>query len=219
MIKLEYLTCGENCYFNTNYYPTTATSVYFKYSYLNQSTNGAYGGIVSNNGGDKNGIQSYVHNKNYEFGFADNQRIITVSDLRDVVEAEFNNSGVTFNGTYYSITSGSNLTNNPFFINCLLSGNWCLGGNYYSIKLYEGNVLSMDLVPCLDENDVVCFYDNVSKNYLYKSGNGTPTAGPVAPTGVNLLNIGDSEVEGLYIGSQQVPKIYLGDGIVYQDEN
>lgn len=188
MTKLEYLTCSNDCYFDTNYYPTTATSVYFKYSFLSDDTGGQYGGIVANNGGDENGVQSYVHNNCIEFGFCGNQTIVGNLDLRDVVECEFDRDSLTFNGTSYSITSGSNLTNNPFYINCLLSGNWSLGGNYYRVKFYEGNTLAMDLVPCIDNNNTVCFYDEVGQSYIYPSGSGTPTAGPVA-TNVNYVEL------------------------------
>lgn len=215
MTKLEYLTCSNDCYFDTNYYPTTATSVYFKYSYLSDDTGGQYGGIVANNGGDANGVQSYIHNNGIEFGFCGSQTIISGLDLRDVVECEFDRDNLTFNGTSYSITSGSNLTNNPFYINCLLSGNWSLGGNYYRVKFYEDSTLAMDLVPCIDNNNTVCFYDEVGKSYIYPIGSGTPTPGPVIPSTTNLLYIGDSNVEAMYIGDQEVETIYLGSDLVY----
>ena len=218
MIKLEYLTCSNDCYFDTNYYPTTATSVYFKYSCAVSSDFG-YLGVVANNGGSADGIQSYVHFNGIEFMFGGDVggggSAIYPSDLMDVVEVEFNISGVTYNGSTISIPSGTSLTNNPMYINCLRNGEWMGKGNYYRVKFYEGNTLAMDLVPCIDNNNTVCFYDEVGQSYIYPIGSGTPTAGPVIPSTTNLLYIGDSNVEAMYIGGQEVETIYLGSDMVY----
>lgn len=47
----------------------------------------------------------------------------------------------------------------------------------YGLKIYEGNLLVRDFVPCYDPDGVVCLYDNVNKKYYYNAGSGEFTAG------------------------------------------
>lgn len=42
----------------------------------------------------------------------------------------------------------------------------------YSCKIYNNGVLVRDFIPMLDENDVACLYDKVSKAYFYNAGTG-----------------------------------------------
>ena len=49
----------------------------------------------------------------------------------------------------------------------------------YSCKIYENDVLVRDLRPALDENDVACLYDEVSKTYFYNAGSGNFLAGAI----------------------------------------
>lgn len=91
----------------------------------------------------------------------------------------------------------------------------CMTARYYEFKVVNGNTIKVHLKPCLDENDTPCFYDEVNQTYVYHLGSGTPIAGPVITTCVNLLFIGDSNVEAMHIGSQEVEKIYIGTEVVY----
>ena len=42
----------------------------------------------------------------------------------------------------------------------------------YSCKLYSGDILLRDLIPCLDSDNKPCMYDTVSKKTFYNSGTG-----------------------------------------------
>ena len=53
---------------------------------------------------------------------------------------------------------------------------------YYGFKIMSGDNAVIDLKPALDGNDVPCFYDEVSKTYIYHTGSGTPISGPVLPS-------------------------------------
>lgn len=55
------------------------------------------------------------------------------------------------------------------------------GGNYelpgancriYYFKMYDNDVLVRDFIPVLDENNVPCMYDRVTKQFYYNSGTG-----------------------------------------------
>lgn len=43
----------------------------------------------------------------------------------------------------------------------------------FSFKVYDNDNLIQNLIPCLDNNNVPCMYDSVSKNTLYNIGSGT----------------------------------------------
>ena len=49
----------------------------------------------------------------------------------------------------------------------------------YSCKLYNGEELERNLIPCLDINDTPCMYDTVSGKTFYNQGTGEFIAGPV----------------------------------------
>ena len=89
-------------------------------------------------------------------------------------------------GTLLVAASSSyiNSTKN-LYLNCEgFSGNnqvyRCIRARYYSFRVENGNgETTLDMRPCLDGNDVPCFYDEVSQTYIYHSGSGTPIAGPI----------------------------------------
>lgn len=45
-------------------------------------------------------------------------------------------------------------------------------GRIYYMKIYVDAVLVRDFIPVLDENNVPCMYDKVSKTYFYNAGRG-----------------------------------------------
>lgn len=54
---------------------------------------------------------------------------------------------------------------------------------YYEVKVGSSNGLKADLKPCLDNNNVPCFYDEVSQTFIYHTGVGNaPIAGPIMST-------------------------------------
>ena len=42
----------------------------------------------------------------------------------------------------------------------------------YSVKVYEENNIIRNFIPCLDNNDVPCLYDKVTKTTFYNQGTG-----------------------------------------------
>ncbi len=45
-------------------------------------------------------------------------------------------------------------------------------GRIYGFKIYENNILVLNLIPVLDDNKVPCFYDKISNELLYNKGTG-----------------------------------------------
>lgn len=50
-------------------------------------------------------------------------------------------------------------------------------GDIYYVKIYDGNNLVRDFVPCLDAEGVPCLYDLVGQNPYYNQGSGSFTWG------------------------------------------
>lgn len=62
--------------------------------------------------------------------------------------------------------SGGNVSQNRDFM-----------GNIYYVKIYDGDNLIRDFVPCLDADGKPCFYDLVGRKPYYNQGNGNFTWG------------------------------------------
>ena len=43
---------------------------------------------------------------------------------------------------------------------------------FYNVKIKQSGVIKRDFIPCLDTNNVPCFYDTVSGNTFYNQGTG-----------------------------------------------
>lgn len=50
-------------------------------------------------------------------------------------------------------------------------------GNIYYAKIYDGENLVRDFLPCLDADGVPCLYDLISKTAFYNQGTGSFTWG------------------------------------------
>lgn len=66
-------------------------------------------------------------------------------------------------------TIRTNLAIAPILFAYQTNGNYPLEGKIYSCKATRNGELVQNLVPCLDENRIACFYDTISKTTLYNS--------------------------------------------------
>lgn len=79
--------------------------------------------------------------------------------------------GVDYGGWSSSITK-SQLTMYLMARNNNGSAGNFFKGRIYGFKIYESNILAMDLIPVLDSSKVPCFYDKISNELLYNKGTG-----------------------------------------------
>ena len=76
--------------------------------------------------------------------------------------------------------SGAITSNKNIFIGWVSSANYCyFRGNIYYFRIKKDGVLVLDLIPALDPDGVVCFWDNISKTFFYNQGSGYLQAGPL----------------------------------------
>lgn len=71
----------------------------------------------------------------------------------------------------------SSITKSQFTMYLMARNNNGSAGNFfkgriYGFKIYESNILAMDLIPVLDSSKVPCFYDKISNELLYNKGTG-----------------------------------------------
>ncbi len=79
--------------------------------------------------------------------------------------------GVDYGGWSSSITK-SQLTMYLMARNNNGSAGNFFKGRIYGFKIYESNILAMNLIPVLDSSKVPCFYDKISNELLYNKGTG-----------------------------------------------
>ena len=85
----------------------------------------------------------------------------------------------TWNGITHTFSNFtfdySDMTISLFCLNRLETGShdWFFKGKIYSFKASLNGVALRDFIPVLDNNDVPCMYDRVSKQLFYNQGTGT----------------------------------------------
>ena len=178
---IEYIQSTGTQYINTNYYHNTATTRYeftiMPISYPN-TYHAIFGARVTHNGteayylGATSSGSSYGcigGNKMDPIGF-------TLSlNTRYTITAT-PSSGWTVNGTSYSqpYSSSVNSSDPCYIFGGNFSGNFseAFYGRVYSFKIYEGNTLVKNYIPCLNSLGVAGLYEAVSDTFLTNAGTG-----------------------------------------------
>ena len=102
-----------------------------------------------------------------------------------------NNNTVSISNTESFSTPGGLQLFNIYGGNCStttssVDGNRIFSGKVYYFKVWQGDSLTLNLIPAKNSSGVVGMYDTVSGNFFTNAGTGTFTAGPVACPGGTL---------------------------------
>lgn len=194
--QVEYIqntvTAFKQYYFDTEIIATQNTVVEVKYaakslhqngyflfgSRLNSNTSRFFCYLDSNSGGRN--IFAYGHGTaESNVGVLNDQIIICKYSSDGVVKMDENGNvlktaNVTPSNdftTFHSLLlcqcwSGNDVSQNRDFM-----------GNIYYAKIYDGENLVRDFLPCLDADGVPCLYDLISKTAFYNKGGGSFTWG------------------------------------------
>ena len=125
-------------------------------------------------------------NKEYSSGAIYSSSITLGSKLNFDITYDPNTKTMfgVFNGTNFSksVTDTISLTYTKYLFAINQQGN-AVDKNgqirIYNCQIYSDDVLVRDFRPALDENNVACLYDEVSKTYFYNAGTGTFNAGAI----------------------------------------
>lgn len=91
---------------------------------------------------------------------------------------------IKLNGTTIKTYTNKLTTGKKYLILCGLNtggtiDNRKFNGKIYSFRIYEGNTLVKDFVPCYRKSDnAIGFYDLINQVFLVNNGSGTFTKGP-----------------------------------------
>lgn len=107
--------------------------------------------------------------------FYGNERIGNVIEVHSVFEANSRTATFSYNGNSVSYTDSATI-NDPdgksISLFKVAGGLAPATGRIYKLTLKFDNNTVYNLIPCLDDNNVPCMYDTVSKRAFYNNGTG-----------------------------------------------
>lgn len=183
LTEVEYLESTGTQWIDTEYKPNSNTRVLAKFK-MNETTAGfkwLFSARSQNVAGDGFGFGSDGSGNitsDYNNRVSDTVKLVT--DTEYVIDK--NKNICKYNDSVLTNTPSTFTCNYPLYIfhmdnsGTLPSGVIPKASCYY-FKIYDNDTLVRDFVPVLDESNVPCMYDKVSKQCFYNKGTGTFTAG------------------------------------------
>ena len=94
----------------------------------------------------------------------------SANNMFDDITIECTKDYIKVNNNEYQITVTGNNSDSNLKIFTVDNRHYTPAIAFSSFKIYQNNILLRDFVPALTDNDVACFYDNVTKQYFYNTG-------------------------------------------------
>ena len=175
--ELEYIEATGTQYIDTKYICSNDTKIEIDFTVVDFGTVNALFGIIDTNVGVNSYFYSWINNKKLQFRFGPvvktmpteleiGQRYVLIQSKQ---KASVND--VELGGWSDTLTKATS----SIFLMALrnrIIASYQFKGRIYSFKIYESNILTMDLIPVLDSSKVPCFYDKISNEFLYNKGTG-----------------------------------------------
>ena len=185
--EVKYIRNPSTAYINLNYIPDTNTKIVCDFNYIRSENDLNRCCLFSCRSGWKTrDVSCYPKGNNVEYtqiafgnqGFASSGGI---SLVQGDIHLELSKNGIVYNnqtrsfaastftcpGVMYLFKNSPSSSYTGYFI-----------GNIYSFKIYDSNMLSKDLVPCINPNNVVGMYDLFNNVFLGSSDSVQFIAGP-----------------------------------------
>lgn len=172
--KLEYIQSSGTQYIDTQYVPNSNTKIQLGMSNDVSNDTGLLGAcsIWTTNTFlfyDWNGIRWCYTN---EVALADSSAKLAYHDI------ELYRASCKIDGTVVSSDTTNNNTNINTNLFIFRGGGRCSSFRLHYLKVFENNSLIFDFIPTKRiEDEVVCLYDTISKQFFLNSGTGTFIAG------------------------------------------
>jgi hypothetical protein len=172
--ECEWIGNGQGVaqYIDTSIKTTNKTKIELEASYINSASASIFGSY--NMGIQTSGTNFYL-NYNGENSGAISTVIPTNKKIKLTID---NNKFYLDDSLIYTFTSGVFTSSYTSLLNAYRTasggvGTSCTGEKHiYGLKIYESGFLVQNLIPCLDENGIPCFYDLVNKKGYYNEGEG-----------------------------------------------
>lgn len=187
--------------FTIDYYPCDKTTIDIKYIPYNHTGNAVLGAKGTFTNGDDDSFRFFSFDRNSNFyldygsGMGNNRINGGECVLNTLYNLQLGNRYIRDLDTGEDIISGPVVTfdRKTYPINI---GDGQFRGKYYSIKIYEDDVLLLNLRPCKRSDGVCGFYDTVNNKFYTNTKAGTQTVGFDNYTQYDYLSDGP---EGGYI--------------------
>ena len=188
--ECEYIESTGTQYINTNYYPKIDTKLEMDLSFngtfktIGSTFISSYNSSVSNDtftvnfgeAGGQNGTIFFWLKKTYASGaqIKQIQGLNTIIKNRNTLVLDRKTGLVTYGTSTLQAEAATGDVNDTLkvFASYALTPFQAYNMRLYSLKIYTGDSLDRDLIPCLDDNDIPCMYDRVSGNTFYNQGTG-----------------------------------------------
>lgn len=177
--ELEYIESTGTQYIDTKYVCSNDTKIEIDFTVVNFDTRlNALFGIIGASVGANSYFYSWINNKKLQLRFGQvgktmpaeleiGQRYVLIQGKQ---KASVND--VELGGWSNTLTKATN----SIFLMALrnnTAASYQFKGRIYSFKIYENDILAMDLIPVFDNKiGVACMYDKISNEFLYNKGTG-----------------------------------------------
>lgn len=170
--ECEYINIsGYNTFFDTGFLLKPSFKFVLSFMDLKGPSNTSWGCFVGNREGNTNqGFVFRVGGPSRVFAMGTKTSLAQIPFKSGIVNVEGGNtylldldSGDRADSDYDDFTS----TKNVLIGNNINQSSNPINVNYYSFKLYDGEILIGDYVPCLDSSNRVAFYNNVTDSFIY----------------------------------------------------
>ena len=177
--ELEYIESTGTQYIDTKYICSNDTKIEIDFTVVNFDTRlNALFGIICASVGANSYFYSWINNKKLQLRFGAvgktmpteleiGQRYVLIQGKQTA-----NVNDVELGGWSNTLTKATN----SIFLMALrnnTAASYQFKGRIYSFKIYENDILAMDLIPVFDNKiGVACMYDKISNEFLYNKGTG-----------------------------------------------
>lgn len=192
--ELQYIESTGTQYVNTGLKPTATTKVEMDFEFSDYSGSPRMFGSNSSRKSGSNTYyyyyQAFENNGGFYGGVRGDSLTISVSLIAENIQGRVSlvfdaaNKSASINGVPKTIEVSGSMTSTYTQNIYLLCINWNGTASYYSkaklylAKIYSGNTLARDFVPCTNPSGDVGLYDLVTGSFYRNSGTGAFVAGP-----------------------------------------
>lgn len=176
--ELEYIESTGTQYIDTKYVCGNDTKIEIDFTISSFDTRNALFGIIDASVGANSYFYSWINNKKLQLRFGRvgktmsteleiGQRYVLIQGKQTA-----NVNGFELGGWSNALTKATN----SIFLMALrnnTTASYQFKGRIYGFKIYENDILAMDLIPVFDNKiGVACMYDKISNEFLYNKGTG-----------------------------------------------
>ena len=165
----EYLMFNADMVFDTGIYCTQNTKIDVRFTNENSNARYLYGARTTNNTAS---ITAYLTSSG-AWRFGNTYRNLTIKNSTTIHNVVVSKDGVDFDGNSYKFGTTVNTFTCPWTLT-VGSARTTSGakssaqfiGKIYHFRMYDGEVLILDWIPCVKSDGTRGFYDNVTGKFI-----------------------------------------------------